>query len=246
MGVPTNQAWPWRVEGMRQTVKEFTDPINALEIGTWFGEGSMSLWLDELPKDSALTVIDYWKPYITDADKQKSDDYIQVDQMVDRAFHSTFNIIRDFERNKADRNIEVTMIRGDSRKICEWYKDDTFDFVYIDGSHYYEAVKKDIQNAKRIVKKKFGIICGDDYENDPREITPYGVDMVNLALLHTNVDFLQLPGVNHFHPGPMIAIRDEFESKVNRYDGFWWVYCIDGEYTTINPNTQITVGEVYK
>ena len=82
MGVPTNQAWPWRVEGMRQTVKEFTTPINALEIGTWFGEGSMSLWLDELPKDSALTVIDYWKPYITDVDKEKNDDYIQVDQTI--------------------------------------------------------------------------------------------------------------------------------------------------------------------
>ena len=42
MSVHTNQAWPWRVEGMRQVIKEFDKPINALEIGTWFGEGSIS------------------------------------------------------------------------------------------------------------------------------------------------------------------------------------------------------------
>lgn len=239
MGVATNQAWPWRLEGMRQTVKEFSKPINALEIGTWFGEGSMCLWMDELVQGSSLTVIDSWKPYCSEKDRA-NENYQQMNQMTDRAFHSTYNIIKEFERTKSERNIDVTMIRGDSRKFVPLFNENSFDFIYIDGSHYYQDVKKDIQNAKRVVNKDFGIICGDDYENDPTDF------MINLALLHLDQDFLQYPGVNHFHPGPMIAIRDEFESRVNRYDGFWWVYCIDGKFTTINPNTQITVGEVYK
>lgn len=239
MSVHTNQAWPWRVEGMRQVIKEFDKPINALEIGTWFGEGSMCLWMDEIPEGSSLTVIDSWKPYCSEKDRQ-NDVYQQVDQMTDRAFHSTYNIIKDFERNKANRNIDVTMIRGDSRKFVPTFKDDSFDFIYIDGAHYYDVVKIDIANAKKVIKKDFGIICGDDYENDPTEF------MVNLASMHLDVDFLQYPGVNHFHPGPMIAIKEHFESKVNRYDGFWWIYMIDGKFTTIYPSTKVTVGEVYK
>jgi hypothetical protein len=42
------------------------------------------------------------------------------------------------------------------------------DFVYIDGDHSYEAVKKDIINAKKIIKSP-GIIAGHDYTDDQRE-----------------------------------------------------------------------------
>ena len=40
---PINQAAPWRVNGMRKAIEEFDRPINALEIGVWYGEGSTKI-----------------------------------------------------------------------------------------------------------------------------------------------------------------------------------------------------------
>lgn len=47
-----------------------------------------------------------------------------------------------------------------------------FDYVYIDGDHRYEQVKRDIQNCLKIVSPD-GILFGDDYrhESDYEQIT---------------------------------------------------------------------------
>jgi predicted O-methyltransferase YrrM len=41
---------------------------------------------------------------------------------------------------------------------------ETFDFIYIDGSHCYEDVKTDIKNCQKILKTD-GIISGHDYNS---------------------------------------------------------------------------------
>ena len=41
------------------------------------------------------------------------------------------------------------------------------DFVYIDGDHSYNAVKKDISNARKIIKAT-GVIAGHDYDENDR------------------------------------------------------------------------------
>ena len=43
-------------------------------------------------------------------------------------------------------------------------KDKYFDFVYLDGDHSYEGVKKDLDSWYPKLKK-FGVMCGDDYGN---------------------------------------------------------------------------------
>ena len=80
------------------------------------------------------------------------------------------------------------------------------------------------------MNQKFGIICGDDYENDP---TP---EILELARKNTDVDFLKEKGVNHFHPGTLLAIYEELlNGEVNRHNGFWWVYIKDGKLTKDKP-----------
>jgi len=44
--------------------------------------------------------------------------------------------------------------------------DDFFDFIYIDGCHKYECVKKDIENSLKKLKRG-GILAGHDFTNEP-------------------------------------------------------------------------------
>lgn len=225
---PINQAASWRLEGMKSVIGEFKRPINALEIGVWYGEGSTKIWLDALIEKSSITLIDFWKPYASNRDKQDSAfDYQKMDNLTHEAFINTINVVREYE---AKKDLNITIIRGSSKDYLKNFTSNTFDFIYIDGNHQYDSVKSDIVNAKRIVNQKFGIICGDDYENDP---TP---EILELARKNTDVDFLKEKGVNHFHPGTLLAIYEELlNGEVNRHNGFWWVYIKDGKLTKDKP-----------
>ena len=56
----------------------------------------------------------------------------------------------------------LTINRMRSEPGLEMYKDASMDFMFIDGSHYYDAVLHDCKEALRIVKPG-GIIAGHDY-----------------------------------------------------------------------------------
>jgi predicted O-methyltransferase YrrM len=52
---------------------------------------------------------------------------------------------------------------GDSSTLMKSLKE-KFDYIYIDGDHTYEGVKKDLDQASRLLAKGGQIIC-DDYGN---------------------------------------------------------------------------------
>ncbi len=57
---------------------------------------------------------------------------------------------------------KINLIKNDSLSESQNYPDEFFDVVYVDASHDYESVKKDILHWYPKVKRG-GIICGDDY-----------------------------------------------------------------------------------
>lgn len=57
---------------------------------------------------------------------------------------------------------KINIIRNDSLNQSEKYDDECLDIVYIDASHDYESVKKDIEAWYPKVKYG-GVLCGDDY-----------------------------------------------------------------------------------
>jgi len=222
--IQQNQAWPDRSGVMDALIKAaFTSPISALEIGVWFGVGSTNIWLTNLKPGSSILLLDSWKPYSSQEDLQDDGwNYKQMDDLSTDAFLSAFLNIKRFENENADKKIRIQLTRGDSSSFLPLLQANAFDFIYIDGDHKYEKVKADIQQAKRLVRKNFGVICGDDLDKLP---TP---DLIEVSRKHTNRDALREEG---FHPGVLLAVAEEFES-VNMRNSFWWTVCKDGAFTT--------------
>ena len=56
----------------------------------------------------------------------------------------------------------VEVHRGTSEEVAQSFPDEYFDWVYIDGNHLYEYVKKDLEIYYRKIKVG-GYLAGDDY-----------------------------------------------------------------------------------
>jgi hypothetical protein len=170
-----------------------------------------------LPSGSTLFSVDKWEAYVSEFDKKNS----EMDNLMTLAAHSALNEFSPSKKEnlEVNRNIETLLVKADSVTFMKYLPEESFDLVYIDGSHYYSQVSQEINQAKRLVKKEFAIISGDDLEVFPNE--------VNLleAAEHLNQDFY-----NGYHPGVLLAVGEAFD-EVNMVNGFWWVYVKNGEFT---------------
>ena len=94
---------------------------------------------------------------------------------------------------------KVEFIRKFSEEAAKLIPDESLDFVYIDGNHQYEFVKKDIESWYPKVKKG-GIIGGDDYTSCPEtEAEQFGI----------------FKAVHEFF--------DTKRKKISFYNTDWWV-----------------------
>lgn len=66
-------------------------------------------------------------------------------------------------------------IEGSSWDELARFEHDTFSWIYIDASHFYDHVKKDLEAAKKRVKVGGYIICNDYTNWSPFEGDAYGV-----------------------------------------------------------------------
>ena len=65
-------------------------------------------------------------------------------------------LLKKFEEN-------VELLKGDSKKILPIIDLTKVDYVFIDGGHSYETVKRDLNNCKIVIENK-GIVLCDDYD----------------------------------------------------------------------------------
>lgn len=122
------------------------------EVGVLRARYSMSL-LNRMPKE--LHLVDPYK-YFGETTKE---DYNSTSKSSQAEWDETFRYVV----NKFIGTPSVSLIRMESREASRLYKDETFDLVYIDANHAYEAVKEDVRLWMPKVKKG-GILAGHDIE----------------------------------------------------------------------------------
>lgn len=119
-----------------------------VEIGTWKGEFSKII-LDSW--DGTLYMVDPWRGL--------GDEYTASDNQIkpehSNAYNNTMNSIRGNEHR-------AFMLRGLSNELYDLFKDESLDFIYIDGNHKYDYVVEDI-NLWFPKVKRGGLVMGHDY-----------------------------------------------------------------------------------
>ena len=84
----------------------------------------------------------------------------------------------DFVEQRFKKEIQesvVKVLQGNSWTILEMFPDNYFDWIYIDAAHDYHSVKKDLEQAHRIIKNDGLIIMNDYIMFDHISGVPYGV-----------------------------------------------------------------------
>lgn len=122
------------------------------EIGVWRGKFSNQIL--EIVKPKILHLIDPWIFQPNYPDRWYGGKKAKNHQAMEEIYEGVVNKF-------AGRN-DVIIHRGLSENIVDLFEDGYFDWIYIDGNHSYEFVKKDLECFYPKVKAE-GWITGDDY-----------------------------------------------------------------------------------
>jgi predicted O-methyltransferase YrrM len=185
-----------------------------LEVGAWAGWSAI-IWakaVKELgPKDGCVVCVDPWASYL---DLKANRDPVY------RAMASATRrdaIVRLFHHNvrSAGQSDIVHALRGTSDECLPMLRDAWFDLVFIDGDHSYEAVKRDLANASRLVRQG-RILSGDDLDLQFDELRESDLRS------QLTYDFPLDPSSNsRYHPGVTLAVWEFFNQRVSSWDGLW-------------------------
>ena len=141
------QAWISN-KGLVPYVKRQGDNLKGIEIGTCRGE-STAYFLEKCPNIDLLTTIDPYKGY---QDWNGEITQETVDRFMEVA-----------KKNLKEYGKRVKMLRLESVAAADKFKDESVDFIFVDGDHSYDATLADCK-AYYSKLKKGGIFCGHDYQ----------------------------------------------------------------------------------
>jgi Methyltransferase domain len=138
----------------RQLQKIFSDeePQVVLEVGSWLGKSTM--WMAErVSSEGKVYAVDHWLGSFEHQPGQGA--YHQAVPFLYQQFLS--NVIH---RGLAHKIIPVKMESGDAAEALKG--EVTPDLIYIDGSHDYDGVTRDLNLWYPYVQGKC-VFCGDDW-----------------------------------------------------------------------------------
>ena len=145
-------------------------PKNFLEIGVFHGVTSRNVCellysfhgndfkftgIDLFVNDETL-LKDEYIPKIKFSNPLKTIYYKYIIRLDPYSVDSVRRLLKKFQKN-------VNIIKGNSNKVLKEIDVNKFDYVFLDGGHKYETVKKDLENLTQIVNNNGTILC-DDYD----------------------------------------------------------------------------------
>lgn len=131
-----------------EMVRAAKDGSHFVEIGAWKGKSTsfMAIEIINSGKRIKFDVVDTFRG---------SEEHKDFSCVVNQTLYDEY--LQNIEPVKEHVNTVV----GDSSKVAVLYADDSLDFVFIDGDHTYEGVKRDILSWLPKVKPG-GYLCGND------------------------------------------------------------------------------------
>lgn len=149
--------WPQdhtSIKGLIPYISRLGENVVGIEVGTCRGESSY-LVLESCKNVKTLNCIDPWLAYEDWAgslDQETMDKFESITRKNLEQFGDRANIIKDTAENVKDQ-----------------FKDESVDFIFVDGDHSFEGAYNDIKNYYSKVRKG-GIFSGHDYNlNTVRE-----------------------------------------------------------------------------
>jgi predicted O-methyltransferase YrrM len=157
----TNKEQSWMRDntgttGLLDLIKELGDNSDKtmIEIGSFVGESTVMF----AQSFKEVTAID---PFMEGYDAADTTSY-----------EFDFNNVYDTYKGRTNPYTNIKTIVDTSDNAVKELDSKTYDFIYIDGIHTYEQVKKDIENYLPLVKKG-GVIGGHDYVNSGHLVGVY-------------------------------------------------------------------------
>lgn len=137
-------------------------PKNSIGLEIGVNNGDFSERILEIVRPKKLHLIDPWKFFNTDFynNTPYGKDSVSTQLEMDKKFKNVKNRFLTEINNK-----QVVVHRGFSEKIIPSFENNYFDWVYVDGNHLYDYVKKDLKLCYEKIKYN-SLITGDDYYDD--------------------------------------------------------------------------------
>lgn len=211
------QTAPERIKVVQEIIASLGPRVDMLEVGSWVGHGAVH-WraaIAKLPEKGSVTCVDPWRPYHRAFD-------LEVSQVC-KEMHAALEADKAyglFLRNTSvayqDFGVPIYHHRGTLEDVSERLGE--FDLIFIDGSHYYEDVLKDLRIARALVKPS-GLIVGDDLEVQMDECDE------DWMRVHGRKDCWMYERAGQtMHPGVTAAVWEMF-GHVPSKESVWWVGC---------------------
>ena len=140
----------------KSMVEKFPSGSKFVEVGSWKGKSAAYLAVEIINsnKNIMLDCIDTW---------EGSSEHVDYE---DVKLNTLYEL---FIKNTSSLSSVINPIRMDSIDASKKYENNSLDFVFIDASHEYDYVKKDIEAWFPKVKVG-GIIAGHDYRNGWKDV----------------------------------------------------------------------------
>ena len=143
-----------------QFLKTCPENAKAVEIGVWKGKSVCYAAVESIKQNKNITL------YAVDTfEGSPNEPRIQKD--LEKLKEKETTLREEFLKNIEPVNHIVKMIHMDSISASKQFEDKSLDFVFIDGSHLYEAVLADIQAW--LPKVKIGGVIGGHDIDGPEE-----------------------------------------------------------------------------
>lgn len=188
--------------------------VRVVEVGSWAGWSAI-IWAKAIQEMCSgggdVVCVDPWGSYL-DLTRDRDPVYKAMAAAVRKDA-----ILRLFHHNMRASGVSnmVHTLRGTSDSCLPLLRGEHFHLVFIDGDHSYAAVKKDLENASRLVLEG-GVLCGDDLDLQYEDLDE--------ACMRSqlSIDYPRDPkSGQRYHPGVTLAVWEFFNSRVSCWDGLW-------------------------